>query len=222
MSNIAKVMQQMRQYCPNEDAEYECMVSGRTLLYWGNIIEEHISVLRDAQDFMENPMTMDAKRARNMRDHITAVVSGTTHKCDRSITQTELALIYSRAVASMQHCRDLLEGMEKWSRDEDGIHPDAYDAYEEAKKFIQSIDEANESYQCDAASLAIHKAIECIRVFTVSQWYVSLDSGIGDTCTFHGVFASRDAANEYVKKFDANTKMGFVVEEFLVNKGMIE
>jgi hypothetical protein len=34
--------------------------------------------------------------------------------------------------------RDLTESMEKWASDEDGIHPDAWDAYVRAKKVILS------------------------------------------------------------------------------------
>jgi hypothetical protein len=31
---------------------------------------------------------------------------------------------------------NLLLGMEKWGRDEDGIHPDAWDAYKEAREAL--------------------------------------------------------------------------------------
>lgn len=36
----------------------------------------------------------------------------------------------------LQHVHALLIGMDRWARDEDGIHGDAFDAYEDARAFI--------------------------------------------------------------------------------------
>lgn len=77
--SIVKVIQQMRQYCPNEDAEHECRVSGNTLLYWARILEEYVpesEAQRDLRDLHDNKELRDAGYVKADEDSI-----GKCHTC---------------------------------------------------------------------------------------------------------------------------------------------
>ena len=49
-------------------------------------------------------------------------------------------------IAAKNHILFLVNAMEEWGRDEDGIHPDAWDAYEDARTFLHPKKEVTDEH----------------------------------------------------------------------------
>jgi hypothetical protein len=103
--SIVKVIQQMRQYCPNEDAEHECRVSGNTLLYWARILEEYVpesEAQTDLRDLHDNKEIRDSGYVKCVKE--------STGKCDscskacNGVRGWEYRLQSGTVI--VRHCRD--------------------------------------------------------------------------------------------------------------------